>query len=157
MQSADIGVLASNGYLQPLEWLDDATRARFYEIGFDAMKYDGINYGVGYSIDAYGIVYNKALISEIPATWSEYFVKAKKLTQKNGDEITLYGTQIAPNNYWMIYPLIRNEGGYFFGNIPIVERNFSLVLILIIFVSMLPAGITYLSETRKKRREMSAE
>ena len=114
LQSADIGVLASNGYLQPLEWLDDATRARFYDIAFDALKYDGINYGVGYSIDAYGIVYNKALISEIPATWSEYFAKAEELTQRNGNEITLYGTQIAPNNYWFIYPLIRNEGGYYF-------------------------------------------
>lgn len=114
MQSADIGVLASNGYLQPLEWLDNATRARFYDVAFDAMKYDGINYGIGYSIDAYGIVYNKALISEIPANWSEYIAKAKELTQRNGDEITLYGTQIAPNNYWLIYPLIRNEGGYYF-------------------------------------------
>jgi len=115
IQSADLGVLASNGYLQPIDWLDDETRARFYDIGFEALKYDGVYYGVGYSIDAYGIVYNKALISEIPATWSEYFTKAREMTQRNGNEITLYGTLVAPNNYWFIYPLIKNEGGYYFG------------------------------------------
>lgn len=115
IQSADLGVLASNGYLQPIDWLDDEIRARFYDIGFEAMKYNGVYYGVGYSIDAYGIVYNKALISEIPETWSEYFDKARELTQRNGGEITLYGTLVAPNNYWFIYPLIRNEGGYYFG------------------------------------------
>jgi len=37
-------------------------------------------------------------------------------------------------------------GGYYFGNIPAVERNFSLVVFGIIFVSLLPAIIAYLRE-----------
>ncbi|MHB1452407.1 MAG: sugar ABC transporter substrate-binding protein [Saccharofermentanales bacterium] len=115
VQSADLGILAQNGYLRPIDWLDASTKDRFYDIAFDAMKIDGKNYGVGYSTDAYGIVYNKALISAIPATWSEYFAKAEEMTVRSGDAISLYGTQIAVNNYWFIYPLIRNEGGYYFG------------------------------------------
>lgn len=35
-------------------------------------------------------------------------------------------------------------GGYFFGNLPFVERNFSLVIIAIIIISVLPAVIEYL-------------
>ncbi len=37
-------------------------------------------------------------------------------------------------------------GGYFFGNLPLVEENFSLVIIAIIFISILPAVIEYLRE-----------
>lgn len=115
IQSADLGILAQNGYLRTVDWLDGSITDRFYDLAFSSLKYDNKYYGVGYSTDAYGIVYNKALISTIPATWRQYFVKAHELTKRNGNEITLYGTQIAPNNYWFIYPLIKNEGGYYFG------------------------------------------
>ena len=39
--------------------------------------------------------------------------------------------------------------GYFFGNIPIVKKNFELVIFAIIFVSILPAVIEYFRERRK--------
>jgi len=35
-------------------------------------------------------------------------------------------------------------GGYFFGNIPVVKRNFTLVIMAIIFISILPGIIEYL-------------
>jgi len=35
-------------------------------------------------------------------------------------------------------------GGYFFGNLPFVERNFSLVIIAIVLISVLPAVVEYL-------------
>ena len=40
--------------------------------------------------------------------------------------------------------------GYFFGNIPIIKENFSTVLLLIIFISVLPAVITALKSRKKK-------
>lgn len=40
-------------------------------------------------------------------------------------------------------------GGYAFGNIPIVKENFTLVIFGIIFVSLLPAIITFLRERGK--------
>ncbi|MDY0405428.1 VTT domain-containing protein [Virgibacillus sp. 179-BFC.A HS] len=42
--------------------------------------------------------------------------------------------------------------GYFFGNIPIVKKNFSTVFVLIIFVSLLPAIVTYAKGQIEKRK-----
>jgi membrane-associated protein len=43
--------------------------------------------------------------------------------------------------------------GYFFGNIPLVKQNFSLVILAIIFVSTVPI----LREAWKARRSAGAE
>lgn len=40
--------------------------------------------------------------------------------------------------------------GYFFGNIPVVKRNFTLVIVAIIVISILPAVIEYLKHRREK-------
>ena len=37
-------------------------------------------------------------------------------------------------------------GGYFFGNIPLVKRNFTLVIMVIIVISLMPALIAFLRE-----------
>ncbi len=42
-------------------------------------------------------------------------------------------------------------GGYFFGNLPAVKNNFSLVILAIIVISVVPAVVGYLKE-RKARR-----
>jgi membrane-associated protein len=42
--------------------------------------------------------------------------------------------------------------GYLFGNIPIVKRNFTLVIFGIIVVSILPGVIEYLRAVRTKRQ-----
>jgi membrane-associated protein len=44
-------------------------------------------------------------------------------------------------------------GGYFFGNIPFVKRNFSLVLLFIIILSMVPAAVEFVRHRRAARRE----
>jgi len=41
-------------------------------------------------------------------------------------------------------------GGYFFGNIPFVKNNFSIVIIAIILISLVPAVVEFLKH-RKKR------
>jgi len=43
-------------------------------------------------------------------------------------------------------------GGYYFGNIPIVRENFSLVILAIIFLSVLPIMV----ETVRARRSRPA-
>ncbi len=39
----------------------------------------------------------------------------------------------------VLWVLICTLAGYFFGNIPIIKENFSVVILLIIFISVLPA------------------
>jgi membrane-associated protein len=39
-------------------------------------------------------------------------------------------------------------GGYFFGNIPLVKQNFSLVIVAIIAISLMPAAIEFLRARR---------
>jgi membrane-associated protein len=46
--------------------------------------------------------------------------------------------------------------GYLFGNLEIVKKNFSLIIIAIVFVSLLPAGIEYLRAKRSARVAASA-
>jgi membrane-associated protein len=41
-------------------------------------------------------------------------------------------------------------GGYFFGNIPVIKKNFGLVIIAIIIISILPAVIEILRERRRQ-------
>jgi membrane-associated protein len=43
--------------------------------------------------------------------------------------------------------------GYFFGNIPAVRRNFSLVVFAIIFVSFIPPVYTFIKKTLQYRKE----
>jgi membrane-associated protein len=40
--------------------------------------------------------------------------------------------------------------GYYFGNLPLVKRNFTLVIFAIIFISLLPAVIEFLRQKYKK-------
>jgi membrane-associated protein len=44
-------------------------------------------------------------------------------------------------------------GGYFFGNLPVVRRNFTVVIIAIIFISILPGLIEYLRQRQKNKKE----
>jgi membrane-associated protein len=46
--------------------------------------------------------------------------------------------------------------GYFFGNIPLVKNNFSLVVLLIIGISVLPAIIAAIREAMRKRKNVEA-
>jgi membrane-associated protein len=41
-------------------------------------------------------------------------------------------------------------GGYAFGNVPLVKRHFSLVVLAIIVLSLMPIGIEFLQQRRRK-------
>ncbi|MGA2914686.1 MAG: DedA family protein [Sedimentisphaerales bacterium] len=42
-------------------------------------------------------------------------------------------------------------GGYFFGNIPVIKRNFTLVILAIIIISIMPAVIEIIREKRRSK------
>lgn len=44
-------------------------------------------------------------------------------------------------------------GGYYFGDLPVVENNFSIVIMAIIVISIIPAVVTFLKEKSSNRKE----
>jgi membrane-associated protein len=47
-------------------------------------------------------------------------------------------------------------GGYFFGTLPFVQNNFSLVVLAIIFISVIPAIVEVIKERNRTRPEVQA-
>ncbi len=61
-----------------------------------------------------------------------------------------YGHFISYNIFGgLVWTALFTFGGYFFGNLAFVKNNFSMVLIVIIFISLVPAVVEYL-QSRKK-------
>jgi membrane-associated protein len=54
----------------------------------------------------------------------------------------------------ILWPILFVFAGYFFGNIPIVKRYFSLVILAIIIISVMPIVIEYMRIKLQSRREI---
>ncbi len=52
----------------------------------------------------------------------------------------------------LAWVVILTLGGYFFGNIPAVRKNFTLVILAIIVISMLPSAIAFLRARAKRAK-----
>lgn len=117
MQAPDIGGLVSSGFLKPLEITDDL-KNRYVDASFDAFTLGGKCYGMGYSVDTSGLIYNKNLINEedLPKTWNEFFETAEQLTKKdNQGNIVQRGALLNSRDMWFNYPIIKEFGGYYYG------------------------------------------
>jgi membrane-associated protein len=57
----------------------------------------------------------------------------------------------------LLWVLLITPAGYFFANIPVVKKNFSLVIIGIIVVSTLPAVFEFFREWRRSRQVRASE
>lgn len=117
MQAPDIGNLVASGYLEPLE-IDENLRTRFVDVAFDAFTLSGKCYGVGYNVATSGLIYNKDIINEqnLPKTWDEFFETSENLTIQNDQgEYLQRGTLLNVRNMWFVYPIIKEFGGYYYG------------------------------------------
>lgn len=59
----------------------------------------------------------------------------------------------------VLWVLLFVLGGYFFGTIPIIQRNFSLVIIALVLIPGIPAAVEFVRhvmEQRKKRRQKAS-
>jgi Maltose-binding periplasmic proteins/domains len=74
MQAPDIGNMVASGLIVPLK-IDDDLRKRYLDATFEAFTYNNKCYGIGYSLDTSGLIYNRDLISEseLPETWDDFF------------------------------------------------------------------------------------
>lgn len=132
-----------------------------------AVAGDTLNYEIG---KHYGI---KAFSGKIPFLKQEYLTKTQDFFVKHGGKTIIYArfvpivrtfapfvAGIGEMNYkrfasfnvvgaflWIVIFLFL---GYFFGNIPIIQKNFSLVILAIIIISVLPPVIEILKSKFKK-------
>ena len=56
----------------------------------------------------------------------------------------------------VLWVSIFTFGGYFFGNLPFVRDNFTIVILVIIIISVLPGVFEFLREKFKTRKEIEA-
>jgi len=56
----------------------------------------------------------------------------------------------------LLWVALFTFGGYFFGTLPFVQDNFSLVVLAIIFISVLPAVIQALRERNRSTSKIKA-
>ena len=53
----------------------------------------------------------------------------------------------------MAWVALFSFGGYFFGNLPVVQKNFTIVILAIIFISVLPAIIEFIKGRQQSRKQ----
>lgn len=106
-----VGELAANGLLEPVNF--GAKLAEFSSSSVQAFSYGGQNYGVPQGTENIAIIYNKALVSEVPETWDELLALARGITDPTKPMYALV-FQNGPDPYhW--FPMLSACGGYIFG------------------------------------------
>ncbi len=139
-----------------------------------AVAGDTANYWIGHSIGP------KAFSGNIPFLKKEYMDKTHKFYEKHGGKTIIlarfipiirtfapfvagigemsYGRFISYNIIGGVaWVALFSFGGYFFGGLKIVQDNFSLVVMAIIFISILPAIIEYFKERAVASHKVQAE
>lgn len=68
-----------------------------------------------------------------------------------------YGKFISYNVFGgVLWVTLFTWGGYFFGNLPFVQKNFSLVVIAIVLISVMPAVVEVIKEKTRSTRNAEA-
>lgn len=117
MQHADIGSLAANEFLMELDFSDQIKKS-FHDSAFSSFAINNKQYGIGYSVETYGLVYNKDFAQPEQLenlTWDEFFQFATNFEGVNQSGESVKGFILNPKNMYFMYPIIRNYGGYYYG------------------------------------------
>jgi membrane-associated protein len=155
------GAISVKGVLSPL--------VLFLLLSVAAILGNTLNYWIGYFIGP-----NILLKNKIPFVNKEYLQRAHRYFEKYGGRTIIFarflpifrtfvpfiaGMSTMSYGRYMLYNVVAGVlwvglfvfAGYYFGNLPIVKNNFSLVIVAIIVVSALPAVVEVL------RRKLSAK
>jgi membrane-associated protein len=155
------GALSATGSLDPL--------VLFVALSAAAIAGNTANYWIGYAV-------GPAILKKEKVRWMnrEYLERTHKYYERHGASTIVIARFLpiirtfAPfvagvgfMNYprFMAYNVIAGIvwvgvfifGGYLFGNIPVVRQNFTLIILAIIVVSMVPAAIEFGRQWRSRR------
>lgn len=110
-----VGALTLMGLLAPLDGLDE-TMASVPEPLVGAFRYNGALRGVPLTVESYGLVVNRRLVGQPPASWEELFDRAERMTaDTDGDgSPDSYGFLTDPTNFYFTFPFYDARGAYIF-------------------------------------------
>jgi membrane-associated protein len=155
------GSFAALGSLNPLYL--------FLLLGAAAILGDTINYWIGHYVGP------RAFSGNIRFLKKEYLDKTHEFYEKHGGKTIIlarfipiirtfapFVAGIGAMTYWrfitynvvggLVWVAIFIFGGYYFGNLPFVRKNFELVIIAIIIISLMPPFLEYFKARRKAAR-----
>jgi membrane-associated protein len=156
---------AARGALNP--WL------LFFLMAIAAFAGDTANYWIGHAVGG------KAYTGEVKWIKKEYMERTHAFFEKHGGKTILLarfvpiirtfapfvaGVGKMPYGYFITWNLIGGISwvalftlaGYFFGNIPFVQKNFELVIVAILVISVIPVVVEWL-KARKESRKLKVE
>ena len=141
-------------------------------LSFAAILGDTVNYWIGHYIGP------RAFSGNIRFLKKEYLDRTHAFYEKHGGKTIIlarfipiirtfapfvagvgamtYGKFISYNIIGgLLWVAIFTFMGYFFGNLPVVQDNFSLVIIAIILISVMPAVIEFAKEKLRQRKQVA--
>jgi membrane-associated protein len=144
----------------------------FVLMAIAAVLGDTANYWIGHYIGPKVFSTNSRFLKQ------EYLLRTQAFYEKHGGKTILlarfvpivrtfapfvagvgkmrYGYFISYNIFGgILWTALFTFGGYFFGNLPLVKNNFSIVIIAIVVISVLPAVFEYLRDRAKSKKEAS--
>ena len=108
-----LGKLVQNGVVAPLELGDKA--ADFEDVAISAMSYEGMTYGLPYSIENIALLRNTALAPEAPATCDEMIATGQALVAAGTATYPfLVGLDPNASDPYHLYPLQTSFGATVF-------------------------------------------
>jgi membrane-associated protein len=145
----------------------------FVLLSLAAIAGDTVNYWIGHYIGP------RAFTGEIRFLKKEYIDRTHEFYERHGGKTIIlarfipiirtfapFVAGIGAMTYWrfitynvvggILWVAMFVFGGYFFGNLPFVQQNFSYVVLAIIFISVLPGVIEFLRERARTRQKATA-
>lgn len=145
----------------------------FFTLIIAAILGDTINYWIGHYIGP------KAFSGNIRFLKKEYLDRTHEFYEKHGGKTIIlarfipiirtfapFVAGIGAMNYsrFLVYNVVGafiwvtlfTFGGYFFGNLPIIKENFTLAILAIILISVLPGVVEFLRERFKSSQKIEA-
>jgi membrane-associated protein len=140
-------------------------------LGLAAVAGDSTNYWIGYFTGPKVFTREKSRLFN-----KEYLLKTQRFYDKYGRKTIILcrfvpiirtfapfvaGIGRMPYRIFLTYSVIGTTfwvtifvfGGYFFGNIPLVRKNFTLAILAIIFISVLPGVIEFIRHRYSRERK----
>ncbi|QTP56294.1 maltose/maltodextrin ABC transporter substrate-binding protein MalE [Billgrantia sulfidoxydans] len=158
-----IGEWAQSGLLAPVSPSTDF-RKRYFDFTWDATLWNGEHYGYPISVEALGLIYNKALVETPPESFDELAALDAELAEQGKKAILFdygepyYGwTLLAANGG---YPFRQTEAGFDIADIGVNNAGAiqgAELLAELIESDVLPRGTDYsIMDTRFNRGEVAA-